>query len=192
METTIHTYKLKPGLFIAEKELVITPEFIEYKNSNNSSVKIGKSSFKDVKYLGDWIALYRFNLGYNYRIEIKYEDDKVLPISFVGYSNYKKVGTTYTDISKWIGKYFLSDIIHARLSEVSNKGGMQINDLVIKNEGLEWQNTLQLLPWQQVGLQEYHQYFVVFNKSNSNEYRRFSFVEWNSEILFNVLKALAE
>lgn len=190
MEKTEHSYTLKPGLFSFANKLTITPEYIEFKNANarNAITRIDKASFKDVKYFGNWIVWYKFTIGYSYKIEIKYGDDRVLPIRFVAYIDSDQTGATYTDISKWIGKYFLSAIVNARLDELHTSGRLELNDLTITNGMVEFNN--HQFPWQEAGLKEYHQYFEVFNKKDPNIHKRISFDEWNSEVLFNVLKTL--
>lgn len=190
MENTKHEYALKAGLFDGSRKLIITPDYIEFENNTrpSSSIRIDKASFVDVKYQADWIVWYRFNVGHRYKIDIKYNHDQVLSISFVTHFYNNDTGETYTDISKWIGSYFLSHIINNKLEELQANKVFKYNELVINQNTICFGVGEPTLQWAEVGLKEYHKYFVVFKKDEPKIHKRISFEDWNSEVLFNVLK----
>jgi hypothetical protein len=190
MDDKTFTYYLRPDLVNKPRKLTITPEYIEYGNEGDL-VRFEKDSFVDVKFCAEQMVWYKFTVGYLYRIQIKYDTDKVLTIPMTSYFWFKKdYGEFYSDISRHIGNYFLLDRIHNALDNFHEKGILQMPGLIVKQDSVSFENADHTMEWKDVGLKEYYRYFAIFDKTNPTIHKRVTFDEWNAELLFNVMKAL--
>jgi hypothetical protein len=182
----MHQYDLKAGIWDSPEKLIITPDEIQY-----GSHVVTKQTFEDVKYSAEHIIWYKFSVGYAYRIQIKYDNGKVLTILF---SNYFKLnneyGDYYSNISQQIGDYFLLDKIYDVIEQFQATGRLESPGLSITMDNIQFQYPDEFILWENVGLKEYHRYFAIFDKSKPDVHRRVTFDEWNAEIIFNVLKRL--
>jgi hypothetical protein len=195
MNNEIHRYTLRPDLVNKPRELTITPEYIEYKNlrtaASSSLVRIEKDSFVDVKYHAEPIVWYKFTVGYSYRIQIKYNIDKVLTIPMASYFWFNSdYGQIYSAISRHIGNYFLIDWINNAFDNFQDKGVLQMPGLIVRQESVSFEYPDHTMEWKVIGLKEYYRYFAIFDKANPNIHKRVTFDEWNAEVLFNVMKRL--
>jgi hypothetical protein len=184
----MHEYNLKAGLLSTPEKLIISPANIQY-----GSQVVTKDSFKDVRYLAESIIWYEFRVGFRYRIQVKYQNDKVLSIPFSRYFGMnKEYRDYYTKISSHIGEYFLSDKIYDVIDQFQATGRLESPGLIITMDYIQFENPDQFIKWENLGLKEYYNYFGIFDKSKPEVNRRVTFDEWNAEILFNVLKRLSE
>ena len=187
-EVPQHDFELQSSLFAKPQKLIITPEVIQY-----NGITIHHNTFNDVKYSAESIVWYKFYVGVKYSIDIKFEETKVLPIVFSSYHwKNKQYGRFYTEISRYIGKYFLGNIIDAAVHLFHETGILEVTGLNISHDKIEFEFPQHTIAWQNVGLKEYPTYFAIYDKSNPKIHKRATFDEWNAEILFHTLKSLIE
>lgn len=192
----LHEYYVKQSFFDRSRKLTITPEYIEYENKNQLDdlyTRVEKACFDDVKYDGEWIVWYKFPVGYVHKISILYEQRQVLTIRLAGYfGRRKQYGQLYSDISRWIGNYFLTEKIDQQLEVLQDGGILEFQDVKLTNEGVFFNDSgpLPVIAWQNVQLEEYYHYFAVIDKNSPDTHKRFRFSEWKSEVLFYVVKTL--
>lgn len=192
----LHEYYVKQSLFDRSRKLTITPEYIEYEDKNqvgNLHTRIAKARFDDVKYAGEWIIWYKLPVGYVHTITILYEQRKVLTIRLAGYFGRKKpYRQIYSDVSRWIGNYFLMEKINQQLAVLQAGDVLRFQELTVANEGVSFKASghSPVIEWENVELKEYYHYFAVIDKNSPDTHQRFRFDEWRAEVLFNVVKTL--
>jgi hypothetical protein len=184
--------ELRPGLIGRKRKLFITPDYLEYESKDLGDgllTKIKVDAFCDVKYETHYIVWYKFTVGYSYKIYIKYDYDKVLTIRFANYiTGYRKHGEYFTEITKRIGNYFLRHVIKEKFDALQANGSLKLNGVEITRESVSNKQTTITLS--NVALKEYYSYFVIYNTNNPTDHIRISFNEWESELLFNCVKAI--
>lgn len=185
LKTSVHEFSFEDGLIGRKRKLVITPEYIDL-----DGTRIGQNMFVDVKYLSEHIVWYKFYVGVRFRIEIKSADNHVLVLKFSRYAwKNRHYGHVYTEISRWIGHYFLLGKINRNLECIEEKGMLELCGLLLTRLDVTIDKTSSPINWANMGLQEYPSYFVIFDKNNPAHHKRVTFDEWESEILFNTLKS---
>jgi hypothetical protein len=176
---------LQAGFFGEPKKLIITPERISF-----DGVMIDQNTFTDVKYVSEHIVWYKFYVGVEFRIDIKYEGSKILSLKFTKHAwKNRRYGQMYSDISNYIGNYFLIQRINERLDQLDRTGDVELLGVKITSGDISLAKS-NTIPLANVGLKEYASYFVIYDKADPNNHKRISFNEWNTELLFNVVKNL--
>jgi hypothetical protein len=182
----LHEFELNSSLFATREKLVITPEQIRY-----NGITIDRNTFEDVKYCVESIVWYKFYVGVEYRIDIKFEKNKILSILFSEYPwKNKHYGRVYREISRHLGNYFLLPRVNVMLDSFDHTGSIGFTGLTISQENVSFESPPHVIDWQNLGLKEYFKYFAIFDKTNPNIHKRVTFNEWNAEILFHTLKTL--
>lgn len=192
----LHEYHVKRSLFGRSRKLTITPEYIEYEDKDRVDdlyTRIEKACFNDVKYAGEWIVWYKFPVGYVHTISILYEQRQILTIRIAGYFGRKKqYGQIYSDISRWIGNYFLVEKVNQQLAVLQAGDVLRFQELTVANEGVSFKASghSPVIEWENVKLKEYYHYFAMVDKNSPDTHQRFRFDEWKAEVFFNVVKTL--
>lgn len=187
-------FELTTGLLDRERKLILAKDYIEYENKdlrNDLFTRLSKADIVDFKHGIERIIWYEFSVGYVYTITFLSKDNKDLRIIFRDYfglkSNYRH---TYSEIINTIWEYYFIDVVNLDLDTFFENKELDFKELKVKQSGIEFTDTSQIIDWDEVDFKQYSGYFAVFEKGNPKKHKRFSFNEWNSERLLSIIRTV--
>lgn len=190
----IKHYELKSGLLDRHRKLVLTEEYVEFENKDligQEFTRFNKTDIVDFKHGMDWIVWYKFTVGRQFSITFKDKRGKELKIIFKSYfglnSHYHQL---YSDIVDDIWTYYHKNIVDKYLDRFYNNEELSLQGLKLNQSGIQLTGQSSVLPWERVDMKEYYRYFAIFDKENPQIHSRVSYNEYETEILWSVIKTI--
>jgi hypothetical protein len=187
-------YILKSSIFDRNRKLILTKDYLEFENKNEISdlfSRINKSDMIDFKHEFEHLFFYKFPIGKRYSITFLDKDSNKLRMGFKEYFwnnlNYNQV---YSEIINKIWEYYFTDIVKSYNEKFTNNHPLDFKILKLDQTGIYLNSAKRLITWDILDYKEYTTYFVIFNKDNPNEFQRMSFNEWNSEVIFSLIRTI--
>ncbi len=141
----------------------------------------------------DFIIWYRFYVGCEFKIDIKTKDNSVVRIGFKSYFSdnaaYTKAYATIVDV---LWQYYLSSIVDKWKVQFLAGQRIEMNGVLLIEQGVYLLKTKSLIQWEQVEVKEYENYYTVYNRSLPESNRLIRYSEWGSEVLFSLIKILSQ
>ncbi len=192
--TTKKQYELQSGLLGRLRKLILTPDFLEFENKDlkgNEFTRLNKSDIIDFKHGIESIVWYRFIVGQKFVITFKDKKNKELKISFKNYfglrSNYEQI---YSDIVDDIWKFYQEDIVDHHLDKFNRNEELQLKGVIINKKGVGFANGGETIKWAELSVKDYYEYFAIYNTHNPDVHLRISFNEYESEILWSIIRTI--
>lgn len=138
------------------------------------------------------ITGYAFTIGRHYFIEIKTAQQKSIVIKFSSYYGFRKkiYWKAWIDIINKLWDYQFVNHFLSHYNRHKNGEDFEFCGITFQENGISWdrKNTLS---YTLIGIGNYVNYFMVYNKENKNQQKSYSFMQdWNALALLFLLKAL--
>src|SRR5258705_9452101 len=135
---------LKTSIFHKESPLIITPEFIEYKNINLSKFEIDQ-----LRYGIKAIRGYRFRIGRIYCIDIKSLTGSIMKIRLKSLYGIRKnrLEKKYKLILNALFQNFINDISGSLIAEFNKKIDFDILGVTFMQEGIILDKESKIISW---------------------------------------------
>ncbi|QKJ30204.1 hypothetical protein HQ865_10660 [Mucilaginibacter mali] len=141
-----------------------------------------------------WIKGLYFPIGRHFNIELKLDNNEIIPLKFSSYYGIKK--DLYTDkfgelINAVWANLFQPDLLDIA-ERFKKREALFISGVEFNHQGVCW-NDNELIPWDKVQLSNYKTYFAIRHADNAlfNKSLRFS-TDWDSYMLQQVIKNILE
>lgn len=180
--TTNFNTTLKATFFSRPKQLTITPQTFHLDQKI-----IPKEKITAVRYGVKPIRGYNFNIGRVYCVDIKLTNETVINIRLKTIYKIKnaQLQEKYVNIVNNILNAYFSDIAQDHINNYDNGKNITIADTIVLKEGIILDGKQNLLLWNDIGLRKYTYYFIIFSKTNANNYRMYEYTrEWNASVLY--------
>lgn len=183
---------LKSSFLDRRRQLVLDPDYIEFDDNDVVSAiptRFEKMEIVSFRYGVKWIKGYSFYIGRIYCIDIKSATDKVIKIklkSLYGV-NKKLLNDKYSRIVHGLFDLYFKDISIAYLENFNEGHSFRILDTTFTPEGLSWEKSQSVIPWDDVDLKAFSTYFSLFSKSNPSNYKAYEYLtDWNAGMLYSI------
>jgi hypothetical protein len=179
---------LKTSLFHKEKQLLITPEYIEFDNTNFSKFDIA-----EIRYGVKAIKGSHFVIGRTYCIDIKSLAGQVTSIKLVSLYRIRRnlLWKKYKKIVEALLDNFINDLVATSTRDFNNGRDFMLLGNVFMQEGVLLHNSNDIIPWEDLGTKNYYQYYSLFSKANPNKYASFYYLtDWNTVQLLMVSREI--
>ncbi|MFC0514391.1 hypothetical protein ACFFGT_09275 [Mucilaginibacter angelicae] len=186
-----------PKLFSTElyRKILIAKDGVTIGAAQNESpVSIPKDELIAFRYGLKGISGYAFTIGCHYFIEIKTLQQKSIVIKFSSYYRFRKriYRKAWVDIVNKLWNYHFSNHYLDHYYRHKNGGSFEFCGMTFKEGGISWDNK-NILPYAQIGLGNYVNYFMVYNKQNKSQQKSYTFAhDWNALALQSLLKTLVK
>lgn len=177
----------------ANKRFVLNDESLIMMDDSkpDSYVEIPIGNIRSFRFGINWIKGLYVSFGRQYLIEIKDNDDYIVPIKFYSYYGLRRgvYNEIYIQLIKAIWEhYFLQQARHY-LNLYDLNLPIEINKLIINKTGIEWQDNS--INWNELAISNYITYFVLHNKNNAKINKSFNFKnDWDAYLLQSIIITL--
>jgi hypothetical protein len=175
---------LKPTIFDSEKNIVITPEAIEFDNTSLSKFEIS-----ELRYGVKAIRGYRFRIGRIYCVDIKSFTGVIIKIRLKSIYRIRKnqLGQKYKAILEAVFDNFINDISQSFIQKFKKGIDFNLLGVTFMQEGILLDKKYKIITWQDLGTKNYLSYYSLFSKEDSNKYKAFYYLsDWNTIVLYSV------
>jgi hypothetical protein len=179
---------VRPTIFDKEKTLIITPEFIEFDNTNLSKFEIS-----ELRYGVKAIKGYRFRIGRIYCIDVKNFTGTIVKIRLksIYRINKKKLGQKYKIIVEALFENFFNDMSNSFIKNFYDGIEFDLAGIKFKKEGILIDKKSEIISWEDLGTKNYSTYYFMFSKSNPNKYKAVNYLtDWNTSVLYSVSRTI--
>jgi hypothetical protein len=189
----------------AERQLVISPEYLELEENNLRSApltRFNKSEIAECRFGVKWHSGIYFMIGREFQIFIRNREKQVLKINFNSYLGIgkKRSGDLYVEIVEKLLRFYFHDIMNDSLNKFLVGEDFQIGEVKISKQGVtikinsfvaEQEN---FIPWNKIGTRDYQTYFAIFSiEDSANINKGFSYLnDWNTIVLAKVVQAILD
>ncbi|HYG19252.1 MAG TPA: hypothetical protein VD816_09990 [Ohtaekwangia sp.] len=147
-------FDLSQGPLGRSRQLILRPDGLSFDGH-----EIARDVLTDVIYESEWIRWYRFTIGQSFRISLKTEDGSIIRVNFSSYfGTHNEYGRYYSEITGYIGTFYLLDLVNDRVSRVLNGDELDAAGLKITSSGLRHPKLFWSIPWPKAGVHEYYDY----------------------------------
>jgi hypothetical protein len=190
----VKEYLIKSGLIDRRRMLILTDDYFEFENGDlkgKEFTRFNRSDIIDFKHGMDWIVWYKFTVGRQFSITVKATGNKELKIEFNSYFGLGKENVEkYKEIINDIWRFYHSRIVDNHLDRFYNEGGVEIEGIKLKSEGIELGGQRGLVSWDTVGIKDYHRYFAIYNRDNPEIHSRISYNRYGAETLWSAVRTI--
>lgn len=161
---------------------------------NESPVSISVDELIAFRYGMKGIRGYAFTIGRHYFIEIKTEQQKSIVIKFSSYYQFRKriYWKAWVDIVNKLWNYHFVNHYLDHYHRFKNGDSFEFCGMTFQADGINWDNK-NILPYAQIGISNYVNYFMVYNKQNKSQQKSYNFAhDWNALALQSLLKTLVK
>lgn len=187
-------YLITPGPLDRQRKLILTEEYLEWENGDlkgREFTRLNKSDIVDFKHGTDWIVWYKFTIGRQFSITIKYQRNRELKILFKSFFGLPKENNQkYSDVVDDIWRLYHSDIVDNFLDSLYNHREREIQGIKLKNEGIELKTQKEIIPWNKVVIKDYYKYFAIYHQDNPAIHSRVTYNEFGTETLWSAIRTL--
>jgi hypothetical protein len=172
----------------------LTDDYLEWENGDlkgREFSRLSKTDIVDFKHGIDWLVWYKFTVGRQFSITFKDKKNKEFKILFKSrFGLNSENNQKYADIVGDIWRLYHSNIVDNFLDRFYDQGEIEIQGIKLKNEGIELREKTGLIPWDKVVTKDYHGYFAIYNRDNSEVHSRVSYNEYGTETLWSAIKTI--
>jgi uncharacterized protein (DUF433 family) len=169
-ESVDNIYIIKPWLFDKGLNLIITPEFIEYKDT-----RINKADLCECRFGIRWLVGLEFTIGRDHQVFIKSKTEQIIKISFKTFYgiNKNELWGKYTTILDKIWNYYFSEITNEYLEKFYSGQTILIAGVKISPDNVVIKSTAGFkekevaINWDDLGAKDYETYFALYSKADS-------------------------
>jgi len=152
--------------------------------------RLHKTDILEFKHLINWIVWYKFTVGSQFTISFKLKNSKEVSIQFNSYFGlHKENSEKYSHILDDIWKLYHSDIVHRFLDNFYECGKVEIQGTKLQVEGIVLPEG-GLVPWDKVAMKDYHRYFAIYHRDDSNIHCRITLDAYGAETLWSAIRAI--
>ena len=183
-----------------KRQLIITLDFIQFEDNSGLDpfTLFQKEEVCEYRYGINWIRGFEFTIGREYVILIRDSSGRTMKISFKSFYGRRKkeYHKLSNDILTTLWYCFFGNMANDYFNKIKKGEDITIGralitkDAIIVDEGGILKKDKKVIPWQDLGMKDYHTYFAIFSKDNAAKaHATFSyFKDWNTGILFSIIK----
>ncbi|WP_121810488.1 hypothetical protein [Mucilaginibacter kameinonensis] len=137
---------------------------------------------------------YAFTIGRHYFIEIKTARQDAITIKFSSYYGFRKkiYRKAWIDIVNKLWDYHFVNHYLSHYNRYKNGESFEFCGMTFQEGTISWDNK-NILPYAQVGLGNYVNYFMVYHKENKSQQKSYNFRnDWNALALQSLLKTIVK
>jgi hypothetical protein len=187
-----------------QRQLLITPEFIQFENKSGSTpfTTFKKEEISEYRYGINWIRGFEFTVGREYVILIRNTSGEVLKINFKSFYGIKKkeYHHEYNLILDKLWEFYFGRVGAKLVNEHKKGNEVTIGNATLTDEGIIFsdsgllKNQQKLVTWDDVTTKEYYTYLAVYSAIDPAKFNAtFSFFkDWNTMVLFSVIKRILQ
>lgn len=186
-----------PKLFSKElyRKILIGKEGVTIETAQNESpIFIAADELIAFRYGMKGINGYAFTIGRHYFIEIKTIQQKSIVIKFNSYYRFRRriYWKTWVNIVDELWNYHFVNHYLNHHDKYKNGEYFEFNGISFQGDGISWDNK-NILLFTQIGLGNYVNYFMVYNKQNKSQQKSYNFMhDWNALVLQELLKVIVK
>lgn len=178
------TLTLKETIFHKGRNLIITPESLDYQQ-----ISLSKFEIDEWRYGIKAIKGFNFRIGRTYCIDVKSVSGTILKIRLKSLYGIRKktLAEKYRVIVKALLENYINEIIQSFINLFKSKIDFDLLGITFTQQGIILEKKTQYIPWNDLGTKNYSRYYALFSKTNTNNYKVFYYLEdWNTSVLYSV------
>jgi hypothetical protein len=159
---------------------------------NESPVFIHANDLIAFRYGIKAIKGYMFIIGRHYFIEVKTAKGRNIVIKFNRYYWFRKrvYLNAWVDIVNKLWDYHFVNHYLNHYDRYKNNESFELCGMNFQKDSIGWDNKY-TLPYVEIGLSNYVNYFMVYNKQNKSQQKSYNYKhDWNALVLQSVLKTI--
>ena len=186
------TFLIRSTLFDRHRLLTVHPDYLAFDNNDLVSAEptsIEKQNIESFRFGIDRIRGLYFNIGRTYRIEVRDHEGNIIKIRLSSIYGIRsgKLAIKYKQVYEALHNTYFNDLGLHYASLVNDSLSFRLAGAILTPEGIA-DSKLGTLSWDSIGLKTYATYFVIYNKSEPNNYHAFDYgIDWNAVLLYSVL-----
>jgi len=133
-----------------------------------------------------------FHVGHSYSIEIRGQKSQLIRLKFTSLygQNRNTAYESYRSILDYFNEHYFAHLIDAYWNVFKEVGEVKIGEVLCTMEGLKLKGKGELIPWHDVGLKDYSNHLVLFQKSHKKNHRSYGyFTSWNTGLIYSFVRA---
>jgi len=141
-----------------------------------------------------WLRGYAFTIGRQYFIEIQTDQQKVIRVKLGSYYGLRKnlYNQLWSEIIHQLWRYYFVNQYNYYYDLYKINQTFELCGIYFHPNGIGW-DALNILQWGEVGISNYYNYFMIYNRNNKRQYKSRSFAkDWNAVVLQAVLKEIVD
>ena len=181
---------LKTSVFQRKKNLIITPDSVEY-----DDVDFSKFEITELRYGIKSINGYRFRIGRMYCVDIKSLTGNIIKLRFISLYQIRrrKLDEKYTSILQAVFENFINDLSRDYIDKFNKQTDFVLLGVTFTQEGIRLNEKADLISWLDLGTRNYRTYYSLFSNSEPTKFRTFHYLtDWNTAVLYSVSRYISK
>jgi hypothetical protein len=182
-------YLFKPGIFKQQRQLTVTPDYVEYLKDAAFS-RLYKKDIVDIKYYYEYLRWSTtITYGIKYRVALMDKHGKTMDVVFKQYRYARENSQHFEQITNELDELYLSDITSNHLRKLVSNQPVTIGKLSFDLSGISMSGNSLSFTWTDLHTEIHPQYFILTRKSAPEFKLHVHFNEWHAQVWVSVIQS---